>query len=369
MRRGIALAALVMLTLSGCNRYEPISVTAADVRTSEPETQAVQIDETQPEPVEGPEQLRIERDGLIPSYLTGEWIPVETARQRPLAVMISNDKAALPHYGMNRAGVIYEAPVEGSMNRFMALIEDWETLERIGSVRSCRTYYTYFAREFEAVCIHFGQSSFALPFLARIEHINGIEGKGTDAFYRSTDRRRPHNAYTSGELSRRAMEALGYAREYPQDYDGHYRFASQSHPTLLENGFSAAYVRPGYPMNNPWFEFHPEDGLYYRFQYGGPHDGDEGQLTAKNIIFQYCNWKYYSPSEYLDIDVHYPLPGYYFTNGRGELISWEKDGLDAVTKYYDNDGQEILLNPGTTWVCIIQSDLMDKAEFYGEQAQ
>ena len=65
--------------------------------------------------------------------------------------MMSNDKAALPQYGINHAGVVYEAPVEGSMNRYMALIEDYDDLDRIGSVRSCRPYYTFFAREFEAV--------------------------------------------------------------------------------------------------------------------------------------------------------------------------------------------------------------------------
>ena len=108
---------------------------------------------------------------------------------------------------------------------------------------------------------------------------------------------------------------------------------------------------------------------YTRFQYGGPHNGDEGQLTAKNIIFQYCGWKYYSSSEYLDIDVHSPGLGYYFTNGRGERLTWTKGSADAVTKYYDESGQEILLNPGSTWICIIQSDRMDKAEFYGEQTE
>ena len=65
--------------------------------------------------------------------------------------MMSNDKAALPQYGINHAGVVYEAPVEGSMNRYMALIEDYDDLDRIGSVRSCRPYYTFFAREFEAI--------------------------------------------------------------------------------------------------------------------------------------------------------------------------------------------------------------------------
>lgn len=47
-------------------------------------------------------------------------------------------------------------------------------------------------------------------------------------------------------------------------------------------------VTPGYKLNNPWFEYHEDDGLYYRFQYGGPHMGNEGQIAVKNLIIQYC---------------------------------------------------------------------------------
>lgn len=50
--------------------------------------------------------------------------------------MMSNDKASLPQYGINRADVVYEAPVEGDMNRYMAIFEDYDDIERIGSVRS-----------------------------------------------------------------------------------------------------------------------------------------------------------------------------------------------------------------------------------------
>lgn len=39
----------------------------------------------------------------------------------------------------------------------------------------------------------------------------------------------------------------------------------------FEDGIAAAKVVPGYQLSNPWFEYHPEDGLYYRYQYGGPH--------------------------------------------------------------------------------------------------
>ena len=59
------------------------------------------------------------------------------------------------------------------MNRFMALIEEYDDLERIGSVRSCRTYYTYFAKEFDAVYVHYGQSTFAKPYLKNVDNING----------------------------------------------------------------------------------------------------------------------------------------------------------------------------------------------------
>ena len=47
---------------------------------------------------------------------------VAKANRRPIAVMISNDKESMPSYGLNQAGVVYEAPVEGGMVRYMALI-------------------------------------------------------------------------------------------------------------------------------------------------------------------------------------------------------------------------------------------------------
>ena len=359
------------MLLGGCSSYEKADV-AAETLVQETKNEVIHLaEETEPAQETGnlQEQERIEIDGKIPSYLTGEMTETAIANRRPLAVMMSNDKAALPQYGINHAGVVYEAPAEGGMNRYMALIEDYDDLERIGSVRSCRTYYTYFSREFEGVYTHFGQSDFALPFLSQMEHINGIEGKGVSAFYRTSDRKSPHNAYTSGARVNEAMEKMGISHAYSESYDGHFRFAKESAPVRLENGFQATYVRPGYVINNPWFEYNEEDGLYYRYQYGAKHNGDEGQIAVKNIIFQYCHWKYYEPSQYLDINLHTPNVGYYFTNGRGEVITWEKESQYGVTHYYDKDGQEILLNPGKTWICIIQNEQMNKAEYHGNTTQ
>lgn len=226
-KKGMAtwgLLVIALLFLAGCGKKADsaaVSVTEASIHI-EPETKPIVIEPETEEETEAVPQVyepweRLEADGIVRSYLTGEMVPAAQGNRRPLAIMMSNDKAALPQYGINRAGIIYEAPVEGDMNRYMAIIEDYDDLERIGSVRSCRTYYTYFAREFDAIYAHFGQSTFAKPYLKNVDNINGIDGIGDTAYYRSKDRKRPHNAYASFDGIQRAIEKLGYSQEYSED--------------------------------------------------------------------------------------------------------------------------------------------------------
>ncbi len=365
-----AACVLAVFCLAGCGKtYVETDVTVAVVQpetsrvevTTARETEEETLPETEPEPEE-----RVEVDGKIRSYLTGEMVDAKKANRRPLAVMMSNDKQALPHYGINRAGVVYEAPVEGGMNRYMAIIEDYDGLERIGSVRSCRTYYTYFAREFDAIYAHYGQSTVAKPYLKNVDNINGLEGVGGNAYSRTNDRKSPHNAYTSFDRLQTAMEKLGYSQEYDPEYKGHYQFARSGEEVILENSLEAQRVYPGYGMNQPYFEYNEEDGLYYRYQYGGPHCGDEGQIAVRNIIFQYCATGRYATTEYLNIDVHEPQYGYYITGGRAIALSWEKDGQFGVTHYYNTENEEITLNQGKTWVCVIPTSDFSKTEIHGK---
>lgn len=376
MRRWVGILMMTaVMALAGCGK----SYVAADATVSsaeeKPETAPVEVttapepeteEETTVEETEEEPEERIEVDGKIKSYLTGEMVDVKKANRRPLAIMMSNDKEAAPQYGINRAGVVYEAPVEGSMNRYMAIIEDYDDLERIGSVRSCRTYYTFFAKEFDAIYAHFGQSTFAKPYLQNVDNINGIEGTGSSAFYRSSDKKSPHNAYASFEKIQAAIEKLGYSQEYDPDYKGHYQFARNGQEVELKNSLEAWHVAPGYAMNKAYFEYNEEDGLYYRYQYGGPHKGDEGQIAVKNIIFQYCPVGHYATTQYLNIDVHTPQYGYYITGGRAIPVSWEKDGQFGVTHYYNTEKEEITLNQGKTWVCIISTGDFSKSEIHGK---
>ena len=267
---GIMMAAAA---LSGCGKKAEEAAVTTEAPTETPEETKTIVLETEPtteaetEP-EGPEE-RKEVDGKIQSYLTGEMVDVAKANRRPVAVMMSNDKASLPQYGINRADVVYEAPVEGDMNRYMAIFEDYDDIERIGSVRSCRTYYTYFAREYDAIYAHYGQSTFAVPYLKNVDNINGVDGTGGNAFYRTKDKKAPHNAYTSGAKLNKTIGQLGYRTSYSDTYTGHFQFSKNAYVPAESDAKDAYKFYPSYTMNNPWFEYNESDGKYHRFQYGG----------------------------------------------------------------------------------------------------
>ena len=208
----------------------------------------------------------------VKSYLTGESVPESIGRRRPVAVMMGNNISGAPQSGIGHAGVVYEAPVEGNITRLMGILEDYDELERIGSVRSCRDYYLFYANEFQAIYAHYGQAAYALPYLEQhvIDNLNGIQ-MGNLAFFRTTDRKAPHNAYTDAAHLQAGIDAMGYSQEYKEDYTGHYLFAEDGTETVPD-GITAAIVKlDNFTDNHPWYEYDAESGEYRRFQYGKEH--------------------------------------------------------------------------------------------------
>lgn len=323
----------------------------------------------------------------VRSYLTGKPVPASIGRTRPIAVMLNNIIDACPQYGLEKADVVYEAEVEGMITRLMGIFEDYSGADRIGSVRSCRPYFIYYAREFNALYCNFGQAIYAVPILqlSTTHNISGISDGGVDdtgaiAYYRSDDRPSPHNVFTDYSKMQAAISACGYSQSYSEGYGGHYRFAEDGQVVTPANGIIARVVMPGYTFNHARFDYNEGDGLYYRSQYGSAQvDGQTGnQVAYKNIILQYCDSTPLDDNGYLWTDPRTGGNGWYITNGRAQKISWSKENWSEedpvettvtaanaafdvrecdfnVTHYYDENGNEITLNQGKTWVCIVRN--------------
>lgn len=368
--RYMAILAVVGVMLAGCGRKEVKAEPAAE----EKPVVAVQEETAEEAPPVEPvaEEPVVTHEGQMQSYLTGEWVELAIGTRRPVAVMLNNIQVATPQCGISKAGVVYEAPVEGALTRLMGIFEDYDQLEKIGSVRSARNYYVYFAVEFDAIYAHFGQSAYALNLLDRdnVDNLSGLSGIGGTVYFRTTDRKAPHNAYASASGIAAGIEAKGYDKNYDAGYTGHYQFAADGE-SIVPDGISAMVVKPGYPINKPWFEYNTADGLYYRFQYGGIQIDEmtNQQLAYKNIILQNCSSSNFDNTQYLNINVQSGGSGKFITNGKSIDITWKKDSEFGPTRYYNTAGEEIRLNQGKTWVCIIQNGGADKVEILDTPTQ
>lgn len=306
------------------------------------------------------------------SSLTGLPTTPDQENQRPIAVMMPTDKACQPSYGISYADILYEVMEEGNISRQLAVIDTWQGLSRIGNIRSCRDYYISLACEWDPILIHFGGVVYMKDRITApdINNLSGVaeygvggEHPGSSQFFRTTDRSAPHNAYISATGILNGCQEAGYSLTHRAEYynPGHFLFA-QGVNTLEQY----AAVLPGtvldlsniFPYTKSSFTYDAATGLYMKNIHGGAQkDGINGQqLAFTNVIIQKTQWSKRDTKGYLAFQVIGSGEGYYFTQGRGIHITWKKTGDYAPTKYYDDNGNEIMLNPGKTYIAVAQND-------------
>ena len=116
-------------------------------------------------------------------------------RESILAVKIDNVRAARPHTGLNEADIVYVEQVEGGLSRLMAVYAQ-KVPKVIGPVRSARESDLELLRQFDRPILAFsGAQSKLLPLIDKAPLQAEPPGKGSSAYFRSKDRRSPHNLY------------------------------------------------------------------------------------------------------------------------------------------------------------------------------
>ncbi len=360
----VALSSSLLLFGCGKDAEETTQPIVEPIAGSQSQSQ----EENEEQPAETEDLDTPPAEGMVRSRITNEWVDEDIAKTRPIAVMIPNSKTA-SQYGISEASVLYECNVEGSMTRLMGVFDDWEDFEKLGNIRSCRDYYVYWAFEWDAIYIHYGGPFYINDIIGRedTQNINCISyGNAT---YRDSAKNSTDNAFTSGDKIKDAANYYDYPLEYRDGYadEQHYIFASDSNPNTLDqypDAITAAKVdlSPAYPVTNCYFIYNEETGLYDRYQHlsgdsDGPHIdlANNKQLAFKNLLIQNTYFEVRDQKGYLAFQCHDTTrDGWFFTNGKGIHVTWEKTSDYGATRYYDDDGNEIKLNTGKTMVCILE---------------
>jgi hypothetical protein len=143
--------------------------------------------------------------GMVAATTDGVWLPAseaELATRKPIAVMIDDLAAARPQSGLSMANIVYQAPAEGGIPRYMALFQT-QAPAAIGPIRSARLYFVAWAEEWGAGYAHMWGAPNAMNRLAQdtgkyIYNIDGLRYGGMSGYmWRTAFRSAPHNLYTS----------------------------------------------------------------------------------------------------------------------------------------------------------------------------
>ncbi len=278
------------------------------------------------------------------------------SKSRPYAVMINNVSIARPlQSGLQDAYLMYEIIVEGGITRYLALFMD-ANVERIGSIRSARHYYLDYALENDAIYVHHGYSpqaynDFSLLNVDRIEVSTPKTGWRDNSLNVASE----HTLFTSIEKLNNGVEKKRTERnkDLLLNYSAKEINLSDTEGTIVANSISIPYSA----NTTTSYKYNSDEKVYYRFVNNKEHVDyvTKKQYHFKNIIT-------YKVKNYTLDDVETKGrqgienigsgEGYFITNGYAKKILWKKECRECQTVYTYEDGKEITVNDGNTFIQI-----------------
>jgi hypothetical protein len=295
----------------------------------------------------------------VASALTGLLISPESALQHPIAVMVDDHVAARPQSGFNSAAIVWHAPAEGGVPRYMLIFQD-QVPAGVGPIRSSREYYIEWAAEWNAMYVHHGGSPQALATLAAKGHGQWVWN--ADGFrwspkylWRISERRAPHNVYTDGEHLRELAAKIGAADGPLTPF---WQFAPDANTFLRPVGGSITVT---YPYETVTYKYDRLTNRYVRYINGSKTPqvdaADNSIVAPANVVILRMHFGPLNdghPNKFrLEADNIGKGEAWISSNGITVKGTWKKASATAPTLLFGPDGEPITLTAGQTFVQVL----------------
>jgi hypothetical protein len=334
----------------------PVLATPAPSATPTAEPSVAPTPTPQPTPMPSPTPLPT--PALVPAPLTGVLVPPKVAARHPIAVMVDDLGPARPQSGFSSASVVWQAPAEGGIPRYMMVFQENIPAE-VGPVRSSRYYYIAWAAEWRAVYAHAGGSPQALQTLRQKGNgqlvYNADEFRWGGSFWRVKKRFAPHNLYTDGAHLRKIASTV-------KAKDGAMKPAWTFAPDVAQMYRPrGGRIQVSYPYNKITYNYDWKSNSYLRGVTGAAKqtDGDTGApIAPKNVVIMLMKFGPLndgSKKHRLEADVVGSGTAWVATNGTTIKGTWRKKSLTAPTQFFDAKGKPVTLTVGQTFVQVMQT--------------
>lgn len=295
---------------------------------------------------------------VVPSPLDGTMIDSATALKHPLAIVIENHTDARPQSGLDKASIVYEAIAEGGITRFLALFSNNEA-EKVGPVRSARTFFVDWAHGYNAFLAHVGGNIDALDKIQAEKTLDLDQFRYPSSYWReyAAGLATEHTMYTSTVKLREQAAKNNYSNANNFSL---YKFKDE--PTETEKAVlpesQTVDLNISSAQYNVQFVYDKASNSYKRNMAGKPHTDkvSKNQINPKNVIVMTVARK--------AVLTRINEPGYemttvgtgtakIFLDGKTITGKWKKNTSADREIFYDEAGNEIVFNRGSFWITII----------------
>ncbi len=291
------------------------------------------------------------------SALTGEPVDDAVLARPVVAVKYDNVQGrSTPQVGIGAADVVYEIQVEGAVTRLLALFQS-EDAAPVGPVRSARGSEVGLLEELNAPLFAWHGAN---AILRQEVRNSAIVPRSIDdvpqLYYRERGRPAPYNSFIDGtaairdtapEGSTGPPEAILTFASTPDQPPSAAALPATFVDVVFTGGAGGAPVR---------YEWDAGLGKWRRFQGGVPHvDGDGNQLAVENVIVRFVQAVDSGTVDKAGAFVPTAVvtgegEAWVFSQGTVTTGTWSKPDNLSRTTYRDQNGDEIVLTPGTTWI-------------------
>ena len=291
-------------------------------------------------------------------------LPRAEGKYQAVLVQIDNNLGALPQWGLAQADIMYELPISGNgWTRLTALFSDTIPKEA-GPVRSARVMHADLREEWDALLMHYGeQTAEGSNFREAIRNY-GVTAKGLemDGIGNAYDEFFPRVKYHRAPHNVSAQVPLLIAQLQNPDYQFPQRPFLFSKDAVYE-GPSAYKITISHKKNDSTASTYFYDYInntYLRSTAKGPYVDyfePEKNLVYSNVIIQRTKLTFNRRAQNpLLPEVVGSGAADIFVGGKYIAGAWARTSAQSRTVFFDQNGNELVLQPGKTWIVITNEE-------------